>query len=43
MDQYFANINKIIQRKNTSARTRFMLLDVTDLRKVSHNYVLVNK
>lgn len=37
MDQYFAHINKIIQRKTTSTRTRFMLLDVTDLRKVTRS------
>lgn len=32
MDQYFAKIDKIIKIKQTSARTRFMLQDLTDLR-----------
>ena len=35
MDQYFTQISKIVGNKKTSARIRFMLLDVEDLRKVS--------
>ena len=32
MDQYFAQINKIIQARITSARVRFMMQDIVDLR-----------
>lgn len=35
MDQYFVHINNNIQGNNTSTRTRFLLLDVIDLRKVN--------
>ncbi|XP_052716566.1 eukaryotic translation initiation factor 4 gamma 3-like isoform X1 [Crassostrea angulata] len=33
MDQYFNQMDKIIQEKKTSSRVRFMLQDVIDLRK----------
>ncbi|KAK1878600.1 Eukaryotic translation initiation factor 4 gamma 1 [Dissostichus eleginoides] len=33
MDQYFAQIDKIIKEKKTSSRIRFMLQDVLDLRR----------
>ena len=32
VDQYFAQINKIIQARITSSRVRFMMQDVVDLR-----------
>ncbi|CDQ79228.1 unnamed protein product [Oncorhynchus mykiss] len=34
MDQYFAQMDKIIKEKKTSSRIRFMLQDVLDLRRV---------
>jgi hypothetical protein len=34
MDQYFAQMDKIIKEKKTSSRIRFMLQDVIDLRRV---------
>ena len=34
MDRYFDRINEIIEKKKIESRTRFMLLDVQDLRKV---------
>lgn len=37
MDQYFAQINKIIQARITSARVRFMMQDIVDLR--NNNWV----
>nr|XP_034299256.1 eukaryotic translation initiation factor 4 gamma 3 isoform X3 [Crassostrea gigas] len=33
MDQYFNQMDKIVQKKKTSSRVRFMLQDVIDLRK----------
>ena len=33
MDQYFDQINKIVQARRTSSRVRFMMIDVLDLRK----------
>ena len=33
MDQYFDEINKIIQAKKTSKRVLFMLMDVVELRR----------
>ncbi|XP_027039827.1 eukaryotic translation initiation factor 4 gamma 3-like isoform X3 [Pocillopora damicornis] len=37
VDQYFAQINKIIQARITSARVRFMMQDIVDLR--NNNWV----
>ena len=34
LDQYFSRIDKIIRQKCTSARVRFLLQDVVELRKV---------
>ena len=34
MEQYFAQMDKIIKERKTSSRIRFMLLDVLDLRRV---------
>jgi hypothetical protein len=34
MEQYFAQLDKIIKERKTSSRIRFMLLDVIDLRRV---------
>ena len=34
IDQYFSQLNKIVNEKRTSARVRFMIQDVLELRKV---------
>ena len=41
MDQYFTQIHKITQNKKISARIRFMLQDVIDLRKVSEVLIII--
>ena len=42
MDQYFTQIHKITQNKKISARIRFMLQDVIDLRKVSEVLIIID-
>ena len=37
MNQYFAQLERIIALKNTSHRIRFKIQDIIDLRKVLYN------
>lgn len=43
MDQYFNQMDKVVQEKKTSSRVRFMLQDVIDLRKVRVKFFAADK